>query len=52
MSKKLINDVETVVDEALAGLVAICPGLTLLKGHRVVVRSDVHLLAGQRKVIY
>ena len=41
MSKKLINCAEDVVDEALAGLVAISPGLTLLEGHRVVVRNDV-----------
>ena len=50
MSKKLINRAEDVVDEALAGLVAISPGLTLLEGHRVVIRSDVKVLARQGKV--
>ncbi len=50
MSKKLINRAEDVVDEALAGLVAISPGLTLLESHRVVIRSDVQLLAAQGKV--
>ena len=44
-----MNDVDTVVDEALAGLVAICPGLSLLGDHRVIVREDVHQVA-QRKV--
>ena len=41
MSKKLINDPERVVDESLAGLVAVNSGLKLLEGHRVVVRADV-----------
>ncbi|XP_062614751.1 triokinase/FMN cyclase-like [Saccostrea cucullata] len=40
-SKKLINSVERCVDEALEGLVLINPGLQILQGHRVVVRSDV-----------
>ncbi len=34
------------MDEALAGLVAISPGLTLLESHRVVIRND----PGQEKV--
>ena len=50
MQKKLINGSNCVVDEALAGLVAVCPGLRLLDGHRVVVRYDAQQLAQQRKV--
>lgn len=38
--KKLINSVDTCVDEALCGLVRGCGGLSLLRGHRVVLRSD------------
>ncbi len=38
MSKKLINAPERAVDEALAGMVAVYPGLRLLEGHRVIVR--------------
>lgn len=49
-SKKLINSAADVVDEALAGLVATCPGLRLLEGHRVVVRRDAQQLAQQGKV--
>ena len=50
MSKKLINNPVDVVDEALAGLVASCPGVTLLKGHRVIVRADVEEITKQGKV--
>ncbi|XP_060070598.1 triokinase/FMN cyclase-like isoform X2 [Ylistrum balloti] len=39
--KKLINTVEQCVDENLEGLVAVNPGLQLLEGLRVVVRTDV-----------
>ncbi|XP_033735485.1 triokinase/FMN cyclase-like isoform X1 [Pecten maximus] len=39
--KKLINNVEQCVDENLEGLVAVNPGLQLLEGLRVVVRTDV-----------
>ena len=42
--KKLINNPESVVDEALEGLTMIHPGLRLLEGHRVVVREEVTLL--------
>ena len=41
--KKLINNPENVVDEALEGLTMIHPGLRLLEGHRVVVREKVTL---------
>ena len=41
--KKLINNPENVVDEALEGLTMIHPGLRLLEGHRVVVREEVTL---------
>ena len=50
MSKKLINDPERVVDESLAGLVAVNSGLKLLEGHRVVVRADVQDVVQQGKV--
>ena len=50
MSKKLINNPVDAVDEALAGLVASYPGLTLLKGHRVIVRADVEVVTNQGKV--
>ncbi|KAJ8308298.1 hypothetical protein KUTeg_013172 [Tegillarca granosa] len=39
--KKLINSVSQCVDDNLEGLVAVNPGLCLLEGHRVVVRTDV-----------
>ena len=48
--KKLINNPESVVDEALAGLVAVHPGLRLLEGHRVVVRADIETVAKEGKV--
>ena len=50
MSKKLINQAVDAVDEALAGLVAACPGLKLLEGHRVIVRADVEQVIKQGKV--
>ena len=52
MSKKLINaaDELVLVDEALAGLVAACPGLKLLEGHRVIIRTDVEQVTKQGKV--
>jgi len=50
MSKKLINAAGDVVDEALAGLVAASPGLTMLNGHRVVIRADVQQVIDQEKV--
>lgn len=39
--KKLINSVNQCVDDNLEGLVAVNPGLCLLEGHRVVIRTDV-----------
>lgn len=44
MSKKLINNPLTAVDDCLSGLVAVNPGLQLLDGHRVVVRSELDQL--------
>lgn len=52
MSKKLVNEVDHVVDECLAGLVAAHPGLSLLQGHRVIVRSDISSLLDQNKVCW
>ncbi|MEQ2232055.1 hypothetical protein ILYODFUR_007149 [Ilyodon furcidens] len=45
--KKLINSVDRCVDEALCGLVRASGGLCLLKGHRVVLRSDLDSLKGK-----
>ncbi|PWA32927.1 hypothetical protein CCH79_00015516, partial [Gambusia affinis] len=45
--KKLINSVDCCVDEALCGLVRASGGLALLKGHRVVLRSDLDSLKGK-----
>jgi dihydroxyacetone kinase len=49
-SKKLINSVDRCVDEALEGLVYVNPGLQVLQGHRVVVRSDVEDVVKAGKV--
>lgn len=45
--KKLINSVDSCVDEALCGLTRASGGLSLLKGHRVVLRSDLDDLRGK-----
>lgn len=45
--KKLINSAESCVDDALLGLVRASAGLSLLKGHRVVLRSDLENLKGK-----
>nr|XP_046236999.1 triokinase/FMN cyclase [Scatophagus argus] len=45
--KKLINSADSCVDEALCGLVRASGGLALLKGHRVVLRSDLDNLRGK-----
>ncbi|KAG7233380.1 hypothetical protein INR49_007110 [Caranx melampygus] len=45
--KKLINSVDSCVDEALCGLVRAGGGLSLLEGHRVVLRSDLDNLKGK-----
>ncbi len=50
MPNKLLNAAADAADEALAGLVAVCPGLRLLQGHRVVLRHDVQQLAQEGKV--
>ncbi|XP_059210699.1 triokinase/FMN cyclase [Centropristis striata] len=45
--KKLINSVDSCVDEALCGLVRASGSLSLLKGHRVLLRSDLDQLRGK-----
>lgn len=45
--KKLINSADGCVDEALHGLVRANGGLSLLKGYRVVLRSDLDNLRGK-----
>ena len=52
MSKKLINSPDKAVDEALAGLVAVHTGLTLLDGYRVVLRTDIDRIRSENKVTY
>uniref|UniRef100_A0A7N6FD09 Triokinase/FMN cyclase n=1 Tax=Anabas testudineus TaxID=64144 RepID=A0A7N6FD09_ANATE len=47
LQKKLINSVDSCVDEAVCGLVRANGGLSLLKGHRVVLRSDLENLRGK-----
>ncbi|MED6263177.1 hypothetical protein CHARACLAT_001799 [Characodon lateralis] len=47
LQKKLVNSVDRCVDEALCGLVRASGGLCLLKGHRVVLRSDLDSLKGK-----
>ena len=48
--KKLINTVDRCVDENLEGLVAVNPGLRLIKDTRVVVRADIVDVKRQGKV--
>lgn len=50
MSKKLINKVDDVVDEALCGMVAVYPGLRRLDGHRVLIRADTDAVVKAGKV--
>ncbi|XP_039996422.1 triokinase/FMN cyclase [Xiphias gladius] len=45
--KKLINSVDDCVDEALCGIVRAGGGLSLLRGHRVVLRTDLENLRGK-----
>ncbi|NXW71906.1 TKFC cyclase, partial [Hirundo rustica] len=45
--KKLVTTVSGCADDALAGLVACNPGLRLLQGHRVVLRSDLPAIRGR-----
>ena len=51
MSKKLINHADSVVDEALSGMVAVYPGLRKLESHRVIVRADIQSVVKKGKVI-
>ncbi|XP_077401110.1 triokinase/FMN cyclase [Vanacampus margaritifer] len=44
---KLINSAEDCVDEALCGMVRASSGLSLLRGHRVVLRSDLDQIRGK-----
>ncbi|NP_001070098.1 triokinase/FMN cyclase [Danio rerio] len=45
--RKLLNSVDRCVDEALEGLVRSHGGLVLLRGHRVVLRSDPQSIKGK-----
>lgn len=49
--KKFINKVDDVVVESLNGLVTANPHLTLLDGHKVVLRSDLAEVSGQVALI-
>lgn len=48
---KLLNSVDKCVDEALEGLVRSNANLVLLRGHRVVLRSDLENIRGQVAVL-
>ncbi|XP_077177242.1 triokinase/FMN cyclase isoform X1 [Paroedura picta] len=50
-SKKLLNTVLSCADDALAGIVACNPGLQLLQGHRVALRSDLENVEGKVALI-
>ena len=50
-AKKLINSVDSVVDEALEGLIATNPHVTAIENHRVIVRSDLANLKGKVAII-
>ena len=39
-TKKLLNEIESCVDESLYGATTLNPGLNQLKGHRVIIRAD------------
>ena len=45
--QKLLNSVDRCVDEALEGIVSSSGCLSLLRGHRVVVRADLEALKGR-----
>ncbi|XP_041926959.1 triokinase/FMN cyclase [Alosa sapidissima] len=47
VQKRLLNSVDKCVDEALCGIVRSGGSLTLLRGHRVVLRSDLDNLKGK-----
>ena len=51
IKKKFVNSPANAVDDALAGMVAVHPGLSLLKGYRVILRSDIQELKAANKVI-
>ncbi|HEY1998948.1 dihydroxyacetone kinase subunit DhaL [Paraburkholderia sp.] len=48
--KKLINDVSSVVPEMLQGFAALNPGLSLLQGGTIIVRTDARAAAGRGEV--
>lgn len=50
-AKKLFNDPDKVVDEALDALVATNPGVNALENHRVIVRSDLDSVAGKVAIV-
>ncbi|XP_064621680.1 triokinase/FMN cyclase-like isoform X2 [Lineus longissimus] len=49
-TKKFINSVDRCVDECLAGVVAVNPGLQILEGHRVIIRADIDQVKAAGKV--
>jgi len=51
-TKKLVNNVETCVDESIEGFVAVNPGVRQLTGQpRVVVRADIDIFKRLGKVV-
>ena len=49
-TKKLVNSVDSCVDDALRGLVSVHTGLRLLQGHKIVVREDIEEVVRAGKV--
>lgn len=47
VGRKLLNSVDKCVDEALEGLVRSNASLVLLRGHRVVLRTDLENIRGK-----
>ncbi|XP_048341473.1 triokinase/FMN cyclase isoform X2 [Sphaerodactylus townsendi] len=50
-SKKLLNTILSCADDALTGIVTCNPGLQLLQGHRVALRSDLENVEGKVALI-
>jgi dihydroxyacetone kinase len=48
--KKLINDVDAVVSDMLAGLARAHPGIALIDGHQIAVRADLDALKARGEV--
>lgn len=47
---KFVNDPARVVDDSLMGIFKVHAGVTLLEGHRVIIRNDIEQVIKDRKV--